>query len=112
VTARREARCTWIAPSEAARLLVPGCWTRVQDWDADCTCKTTTQELDEADARIADLERQLQQSLDEQHAMAVAIGRHTDRAALFEAATKFRIEWRRQQAAAGRDEPDSKEIPS
>lgn len=44
--------------------------------------------------------------------MAVAIGRHADRAALFEAATKFRIEWRRQQAAAGRDEPDSKEIPS
>lgn len=104
MTTPREARCTWIAPSEDpnARLLIPGCWDRVLDWDAECTCKTTAQELDDADARIADLERQLRAEQDENHALCVAIGRHPDSAALFEAATQYRLGWRRQVATSPR----------
>lgn len=92
----REQRCAWIAPSEEpnARYLVPGCWTRVLDWDAECTCKTTAQEMDEADAKIARLERELQRISDDHHALISTVGKHPDARALLEAADKSAAEWR------------------
>lgn len=97
-TTPRETRCTWIAPSEDpnARLLVPGCMERVLDWDAACTCKTSSVELNEAEARIADLERQLRRSRDDHHALVAAVGRHPDGTGLFAAADKLRAAWRQQ----------------
>jgi hypothetical protein len=114
VTARREPRCTWIAPSEdpEARLLVPGCMERVQDWDADCTCKTSAEELDELEARVKDLEAQLDRALDRAQAFSSAVLEHQDAAALFKEADESFREWRKQKAAVRRenDNPSLKEI--
>lgn len=104
MTARRESRCTWIAPSEDpdARLLVPGCWTRVQDWDADCTCKTSAEELDELEARVAALEAQLDLQQDRYHALSSVVSKRPDATALFKDAHESFREWRRQKAAVRR----------
>ena len=114
MTARREPRCTWIGPSEdpEARLLVPGCWERVQDWDADCTCKTSAEELDELQARVADLEAQLDLQQDRYEALSGVVLKRPDAAALFKAAHESFREWRKQKAAVRRenDNPSLKEI--
>lgn len=110
---RRESRCTWVAPSEDpdARLLVPGCWERVQDWDADCTCKTSAEELDELEARVAGLEAQLDLQQDRYHALSSVVGKGSDASALFKEAHESFREWRKQKAAVRRENDDpSKEI--
>jgi hypothetical protein len=96
---RRETRCTWIAPSEDpdARYLIPGCWERVLDWNAPCTCKSTAQELDEAEERIAQLERELDQLKDYHSALRSVVGRHADGRTLIEDGYKLAGEWRAQK---------------
>ncbi|TDD97592.1 hypothetical protein [Actinomadura rubrisoli] len=99
MTTSRELRCTWIAPSEDpdARLLVPGCMERVQDWDADCTCKSSAEELDELEARVAELEQQLDAQRDRYSSLHSA---------------DFR-EWRKQKAAVRKaNDMHGTEIPS
>lgn len=113
VTGRREPRCTWIAPSDDpdARLLVPGCMERVLDWDADCTCKTTVEELAEAEERAARLQAELDHQRDLHHALVAAVGRHRDAASLHAKAHEIYGERRRLKAAARRTEPNTKETP-
>lgn len=96
---RREQRCVWLMPSEDpdARYLIPGCWERVQDWDAPCTCKTTAQELDEAEARIAELQSKLQQIEDDRSALRSVVWKHKDGQALIEQGYKLADEWRTQK---------------
>lgn len=113
MTTNRETRCTWIAPSEDpdARLLVPGCWTRVQDWDADCTCKTSAEELDELTARVAALEAQLDLQQDRYHALSSVVGKRRDSSALFKEAHESYREWRKQKTSVRRENDNpSKEI--
>lgn len=113
MTGRREPRCTWVAPAEEpdARFLVPGCMERVQDWDAECACKTSAQELDEADARIAELEAQLDRERDWHSAWRGVALQHRDGRVLFDRANASFKEWRRQKDAVRRmnDNPPSKE---
>jgi hypothetical protein len=101
----RGPRCVWIAPSEdpEARYLVPGCWERVLDWDADCTCKTTAEELAEAEARAEQLDGELQRIRDEYHALISAVGSHADGRMLLEAADRMSAKWRATRAGVARD---------
>ncbi|MFF5261323.1 hypothetical protein ACFY4C_20465 [Actinomadura viridis] len=113
MTRPREARCTWVAPSEDpnTQLLVPGCWERVQDWDAECTCKTTADEVTDLEARVTELEAELDRQQDRYHALVGAVGRHHDAAALHQqAAENFRERCRLK--AAVRHENASKENPA
>ena len=100
----RETRCAWIAPSEDpdARYLVPGCWERVQDWDAACTCKTSAEELDERDARIAELEAELDRARDRDQSLRSAVLQHPDARGLFKQADESYREWRRKKDAVRR----------
>jgi hypothetical protein len=97
---RRESRCVWIAPSEDpdARYLVPGCWERVTDWNAPCACKTTAEELAEAEATAQRLERELQRLRDDHHALVSAVGKHQDGSALLQQADKTASAWRAARA--------------
>lgn len=104
MTGPREIRCTWVAPSEDpnARYLIPGCWERVQDWDADCTCTTSAEELNELTARVADLEAQLDRERDRYSALRSAVMKHKDAAVLYAEATADFQEWRRMKAEVRR----------
>lgn len=112
MSAQRETRCTWVAPSEdpAARYLIPGCWERVQDWDADCTCKTSAEELNELTARIAGLEARLDQAHDRYSSLHSAVLKHADSAALFVKADGDFREWRRMKAEVRKQDNPSKEM--
>lgn len=52
--------CHWYEPADepGARLLVPGCMTRVNDPDGECTCETTTDTV----ARLRDELQQAEQT--------------------------------------------------
>lgn len=98
---RRGLRCAWIAPPEEpqTRMLVPGCPERVQDWDAPCTCKTTDEELAEAEARSARLEAKLDRARDRYQALMGAVSRRPDASAIFKEADASFAEWRRMKDA-------------
>jgi hypothetical protein len=109
MTARREIRCAWIAPSEDpdAQLLVPGCMERVQDCDAPCTCKTSAQELDELEARVAELEAELDRERDRSQSWSGVALRHPDSAALFAQADESFRKWRQMKDAVRRQNEES-----
>ncbi|RJL19738.1 hypothetical protein [Bailinhaonella thermotolerans] len=89
----RMLRCAWIAPAEDpdARLLIPGCPDRVQDWDAPCACPTTVEELGQAETRIAELTAELQALRHHVYGLTTAIDAHPDRASLFAAADRWHM---------------------
>jgi hypothetical protein len=95
----REQRCVWIAPSEEPddRYLVPGCWERVLDWDAECTCKSTAQEVDEAEAEIARLKDEMERVSNNYHALISTVSKHQDGQTLLEQADRMAAQWGAQR---------------
>jgi hypothetical protein len=80
--------------------------TRVQDWDAECTCTSTAEELDQAEAKIASLERQLAREKDMAQAFRSVLIQQPDSWSLVEKAytiadeqTRRREEIERQNEA-------------
>lgn len=98
---QREARCVWLIPSEDpdARYLVPGCWERVQDWDAACTCPSTAAQLDEAEQKIAELEQKAPRDETYCSALRSVICRQPNARVLLEEVDVLYREWMAQRAA-------------
>lgn len=97
----RETRCAWLIPAEEpdARYMVPGCMTRVQDWDADCTCTSTAEELDAAEEKIAELEAAALSQQDRMCALISVVGRMPNARALLEEVDRTVREWAVQRDA-------------
>lgn len=101
----RETRCVWVAPAEEpdARYLVPGCMERVQDWDADCACKTSAEELNEFEEQAARLADDLDAARDRYQSLMSVVARDCkDAVALLKAADESYRDWRRMKAETRR----------
>lgn len=78
--------CHWYIEADGSRWLIPGCISRANDLDAECTCRTQAAEL-------ADLHDQLDRARARHKGMRqwtdalnAAINSHSDAAALMRAA--------------------------
>lgn len=93
--ADRETRCAWVIPPDEpdARYMVPGCPERVQDWDAECTCPTTAEQLDEFEAKIRELEAEAMRASDRSSALIAVIGRFPNARELLDEVNQKVREW-------------------
>lgn len=87
------AGCYWWTDPDGALCLLPGCWARVTDPDAECTC-------DKLGARLARAEQQLREAQEQQRyadrwyaALAEALDAHP-------AGRQIRADAQRRRAAA------------
>lgn len=99
-------RCTWVVPAEdpGARFLVPGCYERLEDGDAECTCPTTAEELARLQQLVADLERKLADQAEYGVALTSVVSKLPGGAQILQEANGLGRQWveqRRQVRASG-----------